>query len=44
MDNDLDKLADLLGNLLEKYSDKIDLDDLPDPTPPSHSDPPDPAN
>lgn len=44
MDNDLDKLADLLGNLLEKYSDKIDLDDLPDPTPSSQTDPPDPAN
>lgn len=43
MNNDLDKLADLLGSLIEKYSDKIDLNSLPDP-PPSQSDPPSPAN
>lgn len=35
MNNDLDKLADLLGNLLEKYADKIDFDSLPDVPPPS---------
>lgn len=34
MDKDLDKLADLLGNLLEKYADKIDFDSLPDIPPP----------
>lgn len=44
MNNDLDKLADLLGSLLEKYSDKIDLNSLPDPPPPSQTDPPSPAN
>lgn len=33
MNNDLQKLADLLGNILEKYADKIDLDCLPDPPP-----------
>lgn len=31
MDNDLDKLAVMLGGLIEKYSDKIDLNSLPDP-------------
>lgn len=33
MDNDLQRLADLLGDILEKYADKIDLDSLPDPPP-----------
>lgn len=46
MDNSLDKLADLLGNLLEKYSDKIDLSSLPDPPSPlpTQKDPPNPVN
>jgi len=29
--NDMDRLADLLANLIEKYADKIDLDKLPEP-------------
>ena len=44
MDNDLDKFAELLGDLLEKYSDKIDLNSLPDPPLPSQPDPPSSAN
>lgn len=45
MNNDIDKLADLLGNLLEKYADKIDLNSLPDvPLPPSQLAPQSPAN
>lgn len=33
MNDDLQKLADLLGDILEKYADHIDLDSLPDPPP-----------
>lgn len=33
-DTNIDKLATLLGNLIEKYADKIDLDNLPDPPEP----------
>jgi len=35
MDNDIDRLADLLANLIEKYADKIDLENLPDPPRPT---------
>jgi len=31
MNNDIDRLADLLANLIEKYANKIDLDTLPEP-------------
>ena len=45
MNDDLDKLADLLGNLLEKYADKIDFDSLPDvPPPPQQAEPPSTAD
>lgn len=33
MDKDLDRLAGLLTDLIEKYADRIDLDNLPDPPP-----------
>ena len=33
MDNDLNGLADLIANLITKYADVLDLDNLPDPTP-----------
>lgn len=32
-DMDLERFADLLAGLIEKYIDKIDLDSLPDPPP-----------
>jgi len=31
MNNEVDRLADLFANLIEKYADKIDLDNLPQP-------------
>ena len=31
MDMDLERFADLLTGLIEKYANKIDLDSLPDP-------------
>ena len=33
MDNDWNRLADLIGNLITKYAGVLDLDNLPDPTP-----------
>lgn len=33
MDKDLDRLAELLADLIEKYAERIDLDNLPDPPP-----------
>lgn len=35
MDDDLQRLANLLGDILEKYADRIDLDSLPDPPRPT---------
>jgi len=34
MDTDMDRFADLLASLLEKYADGIDLENLPDPPEP----------
>jgi hypothetical protein len=31
MDKDMDILADLLANLIEKYGEKLDIEHLPDP-------------
>jgi len=31
MDKEMDKLADLLANLIEKYGEKLDIECLPDP-------------
>ncbi|SHL38301.1 hypothetical protein SAMN02745136_04767 [Anaerocolumna jejuensis DSM 15929] len=39
--DDMDRLADLLGSLLEKYADKIDLDALSEPPLPDKQDVPD---
>ena len=33
MDNDWNRLADLIANLIAKYAGALDLDNLPDPTP-----------
>ncbi|MFR5263234.1 MAG: hypothetical protein ACLTE8_04815 [Christensenellales bacterium] len=33
MDNDWNRLADLIANLITKYAGVLDLDNLPDPTP-----------
>ena len=35
MDNDMNRLADLLANLIEKYAEQIDIDSLPDPPRPT---------
>ena len=35
MNDDMDRLADFLANLIEKYADKIDLDTLPEPPRPT---------
>ena len=35
MDNDMNRLADLLANLIEKYAEQIDIDSLPDPSRPT---------
>lgn len=34
MNTDMDIFAELLGTLIVKYADKIDLESLPDPSPP----------
>jgi len=31
MDNEMDRLADLLASLIEKYSGELDIECLPDP-------------
>jgi len=33
---EIDRFAELLANLIEKYADKIDLDTLPDPPKPTN--------
>ena len=35
MKNEIDRLADLLANLIEKYADKIDIHTLPEPPRPT---------
>lgn len=35
MDNEIDRLADLLAKLIEKYAEKIDLESLPVPQRPT---------
>jgi len=35
MNNEIDRLANLLTNLIEKYADKIDLENLPQPPRPT---------
>jgi len=35
MDTDMDRLADLLANLIEKYAEEIDLESLSDPPRPT---------
>ena len=34
MNNEIDRLADLLANLIEKYVEELDLPSLPDPARP----------
>lgn len=34
MDTDMTTFAELLATLITKYADKIDLESLPDPSPP----------
>ncbi len=36
INDDMDRLADLFAYLIEKYADKIDLDNLPDPPRPAN--------
>lgn len=35
MDNDMNRLADLLANLIEKYAEQINIESLPDPPRPT---------
>lgn len=35
MDNDMNRLADLFANLIEKYAEQIDIESLPDPPRPT---------
>lgn len=37
MDNEIDRLADLLANLIEKYAEELDLESLPDPPRPTEN-------
>jgi hypothetical protein len=38
MDTDMDRLADLFANLIEKYGNEVDIDDLPEPPRPTDED------